>query len=101
MSIPIPAFRPSFSSPGTGPSHGSRVDSLYVFAMLSLSLSFNFIEEIDFLNVAARTGYEKAAWLFPVYPDEELPFDEAKKLIGAGAAQSQHALPAAGTSFAT
>jgi acyl-homoserine-lactone acylase len=55
-------------------------DSLFVFAMLSLNLSFNFIEELDFLNVAAKTGYEKAAWLFPVYPDEDLPFGEAAKL---------------------
>jgi acyl-homoserine-lactone acylase len=55
-------------------------DSLFVFAMLSLNLSFNFIEELDFLNIAARVGYEKAAWLFPVYPDEDLPFVEAAKL---------------------
>ncbi|MBN2161033.1 MAG: penicillin acylase family protein [Spirochaetes bacterium] len=55
-------------------------DSLYVFAMLSLSLSFNFIEELGFLNIAAKVGYEKAAYLMPVYPDEPIPFDEAKKL---------------------
>ena len=57
-------------------------DSLHVFAMMTLTLSFNFMEELDFLNLAARVGYEKAAWLMPVYPDENLPFDEAKKLSG-------------------
>ena len=57
-------------------------DSLYVFAMLTLSLSSNFIEELDFLNLAARVGYEKAAWLVPVYPDEAIPFAEARKLSG-------------------
>jgi acyl-homoserine-lactone acylase len=55
-------------------------DSLFVFAMLSLTLSFNFLEELDFINIAGRVGYDKAAYLFPVYPDEPLPFDEAKKL---------------------
>lgn len=59
-------------------------DSLYVFAMLSLNLSFNFIEELDFLNLASRVGYERAAWLVPIYPDEDIPFDEAKKLEGIG-----------------
>jgi acyl-homoserine-lactone acylase len=57
-------------------------DSLYVFAMLSLTLSFNFMEELDFLNIAGRVGYDKAAYMFPVYPDEDLPFEEAKKLSG-------------------
>jgi len=55
-------------------------DSLYVTAMMGLNLSFNFIEELDFLNLAARVGYEKAAYLVPVYPGDDLPFDEAKKL---------------------
>jgi acyl-homoserine-lactone acylase len=57
-------------------------DSLYVFAMLSLTLSFNFIEELDFLNIAGRVGYDRAAYLFPIYPDEGIPFEEAKKLAG-------------------
>ncbi len=75
-----PRLPAEFFLTGYRPEPWKPVDSLYVFAMLSLSLSFNFIEEIDFLNIAAKTGYEKAAWLFPVYPDEDLPFDEAKKL---------------------
>jgi acyl-homoserine-lactone acylase len=55
-------------------------DTLYVFCMLNLDVSCNFIEELDFLILAERFGYEKATWLFPVYPDEEIPFDEAAKL---------------------
>lgn len=55
-------------------------DSLYIFAMLNLFLSFNFLEELDYLVVAQAIGYRKAAWLVPVYPDEPLPFDEAEKL---------------------
>ncbi len=56
------------------------IDSLCVLAMLSMNLSFNFIEELDYLNMASRVGYDKAPWLVPVYPDEELPFEEGKKL---------------------
>ncbi len=55
-------------------------DSMLVAAMMGLNLSYNFIEELDFLNLAARVGYEKAAYLVPVYPGDELPFEEAKKL---------------------
>jgi len=55
-------------------------DTLYVFGMLNMDVSGNFIEELDFLILAAKLGYEKAAWLFPVYPDENIPFEEAVKL---------------------
>lgn len=57
-------------------------DCLFVFAMLSLNLSFNFVEELDFLNLAGRVGYERATWLFPVYPGDDLPFEEGAKLAG-------------------
>ena len=75
-----PHLPAEFFLTGCRPETWQPRDSLYVFAMLSLNLSFNLIEELDFLNIAARTGYEKAAWLFPVYPDEDLPFAEAAKL---------------------
>lgn len=64
------------------PEPWKQADSLYVFAALTLSLSSNFIEELDFLNLSGRVGYEKAAWLMPIYPDEDLPFGEAGKLAG-------------------
>ncbi|RMF15963.1 MAG: penicillin acylase family protein, partial [Gammaproteobacteria bacterium] len=53
-----------------------------IFALVNLGLGVNLQEELAFLNVAARVGAEKAAWLFPVYPDEPLDFDEAAKLAG-------------------
>ena len=77
-----PALPAEFYLTGSRPENWKPEDSLYVFAMLSLSLSFNFIEELDFINMASRVGYERAAYLVPVYPDEPLPFDEAKKLSG-------------------
>jgi len=57
-------------------------DSISIFALLNLGLAFNFHEEINSLNLIKRLGPEKTAWLFPVYPDEEIPFAEARKLNG-------------------
>lgn len=57
-------------------------DTLYVFLYLNMDVSTNFIEELDYLIIANKIGYEKAAWTVPVYPDEELPFAEARKLDG-------------------
>ncbi len=54
-------------------------DSLYVFAMMNLMISYNFLEELNYLILAGRLGYRKAAYLFPIYPDEPLPLDEAEK----------------------
>jgi len=34
------------------------------------------------LNIAGKVEPEKMAWLFPIYPDEPLPFKEMKKLAG-------------------
>jgi acyl-homoserine-lactone acylase len=65
---------------GYRPAEWKPEDTLYVFYALNLNVSGNFIEELDFLILSERLGYEKAAWLFPVYPDEEIPFEEARKL---------------------
>lgn len=56
------------------------IDSLYVSNVLNLGLSFNLREEIAYINLAKKVGAEKAAWLFPLYPDEPLPFEEAATL---------------------
>jgi acyl-homoserine-lactone acylase len=56
------------------------IDTFYVFGMLDITISFNMIEELDFLILASKLGYENAAWLFPVYPDEDIPFEDAKAL---------------------
>ncbi len=71
---------PEFSLTGYKPEPWSPEDCLYVFAMLNINVSFNFLEELHFLILAGKLGYKKAAYLFPVYPDEELPFEEAEKL---------------------
>lgn len=69
-----------FSSSGYQPEPWSPANSMDIFALLNLGLSLNANEEIAWLNLAAKVGPEKAAWLMPTYPDEPIPFDEAKKL---------------------
>ncbi len=55
-------------------------NSIYLYQFFNFTLATNHIEEASFLHLAAQLGYEKAAWLFPVYDDEPLPFGEAAKL---------------------
>lgn len=55
-------------------------DSLALYQLFSFLLASNHIEELTFLKLAAKLGVEKAAWLFPVYADEPLPFEEAAHL---------------------
>ncbi len=65
---------------GYTPEKWKPEDSLYIFAMLNLNVSFNFIEELHFLIIARKLGYKKTAELFPVYHDREFPLAEAEKL---------------------
>ncbi len=69
-----------FKLSGYTPEPWQPINSLHVFNVLNLGLSFNLREEIAFLNLAQTLGAEKAAWLFPIYPDEELPFEKAGAL---------------------
>lgn len=69
-----------FSSSGYQPEPWAPVNSMDIFALLNLGLSLNLNEEIAWLNLAARIGPEKAAWLVPSYPDEAIAVDEARKL---------------------
>lgn len=71
---------PEFFLTGYKPEKWQPVDSLYVFSFFNLMLAGNHIEELAWLNLAAATGPEKAAWLNPVYADEPIPFKEASKL---------------------
>ncbi|GAB3542913.1 acyl-homoserine-lactone acylase QuiP [Noviherbaspirillum agri] len=57
-------------------------DSLAIIALYHLVLSTNLQEEIAYLKLAQAVGLDKAAWLIPVYPDQPLPMDEARKLYG-------------------
>ena len=66
-----------FRLSGYTPETWEPIHSLYVFNVLNLGLSFNLHEEIEFLNLARALGPRKAAWLFPVHPDEPLPFEKA------------------------
>lgn len=69
-----------FSSSGYQPEPWAPVNSMDIFALLNLGLSLNLNEEIAWLNLAAKVGPEKAAWLLPTYPDEDIALDEAGKL---------------------
>lgn len=94
---------PEFVLAGVEPPPWQPEDSLYVFGIANLGLSVNLTEELAFLTLAGRVGLEKAAWLFPVHPDEELPFAEAQKLSGldlAGSAALLQGLAAVSDSLA-
>ena len=67
---------------GHKPEPWKPIDSVYVFLVLTLGLGANLHEEIDMLNIAQKIEPDKLAWLFPIYPDEPLPFEEMKKLKG-------------------
>lgn len=67
---------------GHKPEPWKPIDSVYVFLVLTLGLGQNLHEEINMLNIAQAVEPEKMAWLFPIYPDEPLPFEEMKKLSG-------------------
>lgn len=55
-------------------------DSLALYQLFSFLLATNHIEEVAFLKFASKLGLEKAAWLFPVYDGEPLPFEQANHL---------------------
>ncbi|MBV6492300.1 MAG: Acyl-homoserine lactone acylase QuiP [Turneriella sp.] len=65
---------------GLTPAKWKPQDSLALYQLFSFLLATNLTEELGFLKFAARFGAEKAAYLFPVYPDENLPFSEATHL---------------------
>ncbi|MDH5717440.1 MAG: penicillin acylase family protein [Spirochaetia bacterium] len=62
------------------PESWRAVDSIYISTFLSYTLSFNMIEELSFINIAQKLGLEKSALLFPIYHDEAIPYDEARKI---------------------
>lgn len=55
-------------------------DSLALYQLFSFLLATNHVEEVAFLKFAANLGLEKATWLFPVYDDQPIPFEEALHL---------------------
>lgn len=75
-----PDLPAEFVLTGYRPEPWRPIDTFYVFGLLDMTISFNFVEELDFLILASKLGYEKAAMLFPVYNDEALPLEDAKAL---------------------
>ena len=71
-----------FGLTGYTPGTWQPQDSLYIYSLLNLSLASNWTEELAFLVFAEKFGLEKAAYLFPSWPGDELPFQEAEKLSG-------------------
>lgn len=55
-------------------------DAILILSLANFGLAGNLHEEIDSLIVAQQLGPKLLPWLFPVYPDEPLPHQEAKKL---------------------
>lgn len=55
-------------------------DSVAMFTILALGVGFNIHEELAFLHFAQKLGWEKAAYLAPVYQDEGIDFAEAEKI---------------------
>ncbi|MDY0131534.1 MAG: penicillin acylase family protein [Desulforegulaceae bacterium] len=62
------------------PEKWTPFDSASLFMVLNFGLSLNFHEEITALHFLEKLEPEKIPYLFPVYPDEDLPFDEVPKL---------------------
>lgn len=62
------------------PDSWQPANTLGLFVLLNLGVGFNLHEELAFLQMAEKFGYEKAAYLAPVYPDEPIDFAEAQKL---------------------
>ncbi len=73
---------PELSLGGYIPDAWEAYDSITILAFVGLSLSFNLHEEIGSLAMARSMGADKTAWVLPVYPDEPIPLDEARKLEG-------------------
>jgi len=73
---------PGLRLSGYAPEPWEPIDSLCLFFLVNLALSFNLHQEITILSIAAHIGPEKTAWLLPIYPDEPIPSGEARKLSG-------------------
>lgn len=65
---------------GYTPEPWQAENTIGLFVLLNLGVGFNLHEELAFLQLAEKLGAEKAAYLVPIYPDESIDFEEAKKL---------------------
>lgn len=74
-SLPI-----EFKLAGYTPEPWQADNTIGLFVVLNLGVGFNLHEELAFLQMAEKLGSEKAAYLAPIYPDENIDFAEAQKL---------------------
>ncbi len=65
---------------GYKPEKWTMADSIVVANFMNYSLSINLIEELAFLKLASKLDSHKLAYLFPNHADEQLPFNEVKKV---------------------
>lgn len=70
-----------FMLTGFEPNKWHPIDTLYIFAIMNLSLSHNIEEEVIFLRLLKKLGPQRAARLVPIYEDEPLPMTEVNKVM--------------------
>lgn len=74
---------PALKLSGYTPESWTPYDSASIFILLNLGLSLNLHEETAAFYYADKVKKENLAWLFPVYPNEDLPFSEVEKFTKA------------------
>ncbi len=74
-SLPIEFFLTGFSPPPW-----EEINAVYIGMIMNFFLAVNLYEELASLYFAKGLPKEYLPYLFPIYPDEELPLEEAKKL---------------------
>ncbi|HEY9160443.1 MAG TPA: penicillin acylase family protein [Desulfomonilia bacterium] len=75
-----PNLPPEFRLTGFKPKEWTPDDSLLALCLFCFRLSSNASEELAFLEIAGKIGWDKAAWLFDTYPGEPVQTAEAGKL---------------------
>ena len=75
------ALPAEFAKANVMPDYWRAEDSALLFALFSLSQSGNLSEEVLALAFAQHLRGEQSAWLLPIYPDEQIALNQAKKLL--------------------
>ncbi|MGM0564012.1 MAG: penicillin acylase family protein [Pseudomonadota bacterium] len=73
---------PEMALGGYQPEPWSPIDSIGIFTLINFGLSQNLHQEIANLTLLADVPAEHLPWLNPIYPDVDLPVEEAEKLEG-------------------
>jgi acyl-homoserine-lactone acylase len=75
-----PDLPPEFRLTGFRPKEWTPEDSLFALCLFCWSLSTNASEELAYLELAGKVGWEKAGWLYDTYPGEPFLIREVDKL---------------------